>query len=58
MILVVISLDLNPMGGMLATGSGDNLARICMFFFFDLEYFRHADFGVFSLLLSGRYNNI
>lgn len=26
---LVISLDLNPTGGMLATGSGDSLARIC-----------------------------
>ncbi len=28
--IIVISLDLNPAGGMLATGSGDSLARICM----------------------------
>ena len=30
--LAVISLDINPLGGMLATGSGDNTARICEFF--------------------------
>jgi len=26
---LVISLDTNPLGGMIATGSGDNSARIC-----------------------------
>ncbi|KAF8155497.1 WD40-repeat-containing domain protein [Crassisporium funariophilum] len=29
----VISLDINPLGGMMVTGSGDNTARICAFWF-------------------------
>jgi hypothetical protein len=28
---LVISLDINPVGGMLATGGGDNTARICTY---------------------------
>ena len=36
----VISIDLSPTGGMLATGSGDWQARICACFYF--LYFRCA----------------
>src|SRR5262245_46111582 len=35
---IVISLDLNPAGGMLATGIGDILARICELTVFRLEF--------------------
>jgi hypothetical protein len=39
----VISIDLNPTGNLLATGSGDNLARICAYLYFPLSSSGLAD---------------
>ena len=35
----MISLDINPVGGMLATGGGDNTARICTYNDFSLSVY-------------------